>query len=170
MTNTAFDLGFNVVPYGEVPGFRVAVTQRTAGFRVAGSGPMISSRLAGPFSLLGSAYSPERYSELGAPIGNDALVPVADVPDAANDNRSACDRAIAYCRATARARRLPPDAYLSLMSECQDVYELCLNRQNDPHRIGSKGSLLNFPDGGRVIFRPGQVPVYTPSPKGVPPL
>jgi hypothetical protein len=122
-----------------------------------------------PFSPRPSPQSDNGGADSWSPA-KDPIVPVADGPDAANDNRSACNRAYANCQTTARARVTNPDEFFPYMKHCKEVYDLCLNRENDPERIGTKGDFFEFPDGGAVIFRRGRPPQYVPSPRGVPPL
>lgn len=100
-------------------------------------------------------------------LPRDPIVPVADVPSAANDN-PVCNHAYGRCMAAARRAGLPWEDYTAFIQQCKTVYDLCLHRENDPQRIGRDGDFFDLPDGGRLIFRRGRPPQYIPSPSAPP--
>jgi hypothetical protein len=97
----------------------------------------------------------------------DPIIPVADVPSAANDN-PVCNHAYGRCVAAARRAGLPWKDYTAFIQDCKTVYDLCLHRENDPQRIGRDGDFFDLPDGGHLVFRRGKPPQYIPSPSAPP--
>jgi hypothetical protein len=167
--------GFRVGVPEDVPGFRMNSdgTVRTGSVNISGFGGGSPSPigLSEPWYLWDLLSKPKSQDlnggEVGLPSANEPIVPVADPPRAANDN-PVCNHAYGRCMATARMTRLPPDAYARFIQECRSVYELCLQRENDPQRVGRDGDFFELPDGARLIFRRGHPPQYIPNPKNQP--
>lgn len=139
-------------------------------------GPMDLSRLGGarddernPFAFLQPIQRDDALDS-SVNVGN-PIVPVADVPNAINDNwSSVCNRAYQDCRYAALARITHPDVRREALQECQQAENFCSYKERHPETIGRDGDFAHFPFGSVVIFRQGRHPHYVPGPGGQPPV